>query len=413
MRSILNITCVFAILLAFSCKSSDTELKTGIWRATLKTDSAAEIPFNFEVVDSLGKKYIYLMNGKERLGVDEISHADDSIFINMPLFDTEIKAKNKGNLLSGKWIKHLADKDAVMNFEAKYGDDWRFFKANKSAIPNVSGRWSATFATPDTGDTTIAVGEFSQENGRLSGTFLTTTGDYRFLEGTVSDSRLYLSSFDGGNAYLFTGTLVNDSTIVDGKFYYGPSGIRTWAARKDEQALLPDAYSLTALKKGFDRIDFTFPSLDGKDVSITDEKYRNKVVLVQFLGSWCPNCMDETAYLVPFYNKFNSRGVEIIGLAYERTTDLERSRKNVRRLRDRFNVPYEMLLTGYTNEKGDVQKSLPMLNNFEAFPTLMIIDKKGVVRKIHTGFSGPGTGKHYDDFVQEFEKTINDLLAED
>src|SRR5690606_3883449 len=141
--------------------------------------------------------------------------------------------------------------------------------------------------------------------------------------------------------------------------------------------------------------------------------YRNKVVLVQFLGSWCPNCMDETAYLVPFYNKFNRRGVEIIGLAYERTTDLERSKRNVQRLRDRFNVPYEMLLTGYTNDKSEVAKSLPMLNNFEAFPTLIMIDKKGVVRKIHTGFSGPGTGKHYDDFVQEFEKTINDMLAED
>jgi len=53
-----------------------------------------------------------------------------------------------------------------------------------------------------------------------------------------------------------------------------------------------------------------------------------------------------------------------------------------------------------------------MLNNFEAFPTLIIIDKKGVVRKIHTGFNGPGTGIYYTEFVREFEKTIDDLLAE-
>ncbi len=413
MKSILSIVGSFIVLLILSCNSSNEDLKSGIWRATLKTDSAAEIPFNFEVIDSLEDKHINIINGKERLRVDEISFSDDSIFIKLPLFDSEIRVTNKGNVLSGKWIKHLAGRDAVMNFDAKFGDDWRFFKANKNVSPNVAGRWSATFITPDSKDTTIAVGEFSQEDGRLSGTFLTSTGDYRFLEGTVSDNRLYLSSFDGGNAYLFVGNLVNDSTIVEGKFFSGASAVSSWTGRKDEKAALPDAYSLTALKKGFNRIDFTFPSLDGKDVSISDEKYRNKVVLVQFLGSWCPNCMDETAYLVPFYNKFNSRGVEIIGLAYERTTDLERSKKNVQRLRDRFNVPYEMLLTGYTNDKSEVAKSLPMLNNFEAFPTLIMIDKKGVVRKIHTGFSGPGTGTHYDEFVREFEKTINDLLAED
>ncbi|SKB70409.1 peroxiredoxin family protein [Daejeonella lutea] len=413
MKFTLNISSVFLVLIAFaSCKSSDQEMKSGIWRAVLKTNSAAEIPFNFEVIDSAGAKYINIINGEERFRVDEISFTSDSVFIKMPLFDSEIKAKNKGSVLSGQWIKHLADSDAVMAFDARAGDDWRFFKASKSQEANISGRWSTTFTSLDSADTTIAVGEFRNDNGRLLGTFLTSTGDYRFLEGTVSDNKLYLSCFDGGHAYLFTANVLNDSTITDGKFYSGYAGVENWNARKDENAILPDAYSLTALKKGYNKIDFTFPALDGRKVSILDEKYKNKIVLVQFLGSWCPNCMDETAYLVPFYNKYKDKGVEIIGLAYERTKDFERSRKNVSRLRDRFNVPYEMLITGYTNDKAEVATSIPMLNNFEAFPTLMIIDKKGVVRKIHTGFSGPGTGEYYTKFVQEFEQTIDDLLAE-
>lgn len=383
-----------------------------MWRATLKTSSAAEIPFNFELLDSADTKYINIINGKERFRVDEISFTSDSVFIQMPLFDSEIRAKNKGGILTGHWIKHLADSNSVMEFNAKAGEDWRFFKANKNSSSNIAGRWSATFTSLDSADTTIAVGEFREENDRLSGTFLTSTGDYRFLEGTVSDNKLYLSCFDGGNAYLFTANIQNDSTIIDGKFYSGFSGIENWRASKDEKATLPDAYSLTALKKGFNKIDFTFPALDGRKISLSDKKYKNKVVLVQFFGSWCPNCMDETAFLVPFYNKYNKKGVEIIGLAYERTKDFERSKLNVKRLHDRFNVPYEMLITGYTKDKADVLQSLPMLNSFEAFPTLIIIDKKGTVRKIHTGFSGPGTGKYYTDFVQEFEKTIEALLAE-
>src|SRR5690606_24306079 len=137
---------------------------------------------------------------------------------------------------------------------------------------------------------------------------------------------------------------------------------------------LPDAYSLTVLKRGYQHIDFSFENLEGKRVSLSDPKFKDKVVLVQFFGSWCPNCMDETAFLAPYYDRNKDRGLEVVALAYERSTDLDRARKNVQRLRDRLNVKYEMLLTGYTNEKEDVAKSLPMLKNFVAFPTMIIID---------------------------------------
>jgi thiol-disulfide isomerase/thioredoxin len=137
------------------------------------------------------------------------------------------------------------------------------------------------------------------------------------------------------------------------------------------------------------------------------------VVIVQLLGSWCPNCMDETNYFVSgYYKKYHPKGVEIIGLAYERTTDFAKSQKTVRQLRSHFNIPYPLLITGFTPAKGDPEKSLPMLAGFKGFPSTIIIDKKGNVRKIHTGFSGPGTGVHYTEFKSEFEKLTDDLLAE-
>jgi thiol-disulfide isomerase/thioredoxin len=414
MKYVLNIT-LFSALLSFfsSCSNtSDAGFDEGIWRATLKTSSGAEIPFNFEVIDSADQKFLDIINGKERFRVNQISAIADSVIIQMPLFDSEIRAILKNKTLSGRWIKHYADSDEVLQFHAKSNDDWRFFKVNPESKSNVSGRWSVTFNTLNNKDSYASVGEFSQENGRVLGTFLTATGDYRFLEGTVSDGNLYLSCFDGSHAYLFTGKLLNDSTIVDGKFYSGYSAIETWTGKKDDSAILPDAYSLTNLKSGYDKINFSFPNLDGKKVSLSDEKFKNKIVLVQFFGSWCPNCMDETAYLSSFYKKYQSKGVEIVGLAYERSKDFERSKKNVARLRDRFSVPYDFLITGYTNDKEEVSKSLPMLEKFVAFPTLMIIDKSGKIRKIHTGFSGPGTGTHYTEFVKEFEKTIDDLLTE-
>jgi thiol-disulfide isomerase/thioredoxin len=414
MKYVLNITLFLTLLSLFSsCSSkSDTGFSEGIWRATLKTGSGAEIPFNFEVTDSANQKFLDIINGKERFRVNEISITADSVLIQMPLFDSEIRAVLKNKVLSGRWIKHYADSDEVLQFHAKFNDDWRFFKVNPETKSDISGRWSVTFNTADKKNSYVAVGEFSQENGRVLGTFLTATGDYRFLEGTVSDGNLYLSCFDGSHAYLFTGKLLNDKTIVDGKFYSGFSYMETWTGKKDDAAILPDAYSLTNLKEGYDKIDFSFPGLDGKKVSISDKKFKNKIVLVQFFGSWCPNCMDETAYLTSFYKEYQQKGVEIIGLAYERSKDFERSKKNVMRLRDRFSVPYDMLITGFTNDKVEVSKSIPMLDKFMAFPTLMIIDKGGKIRKIHTGFSGPGTGTHYTEFVKEFENTIDGLLAE-
>src|SRR5690606_6138761 len=186
------------------------------------------------------------------LRVDEITVLDDSVLIELPFFDSEIRARIGKGTLTGKWVKHLAERDAEMDFKAVLGSSWRFFNANtkKSPKQDISGRWSVTFTSLDNTDTTIAVGEFSQENGRVLGTFITSTGDFRFLEGTISDNSLYLSSFDGGSAYLFTGNLLNDSTLVDGKFYSGYSSVTKWVARKDAKAILPDAYSLTALKKG-------------------------------------------------------------------------------------------------------------------------------------------------------------------
>ena len=130
------------------------------------------------------------------------------------------------------------------------------------------------------------------------------------------------------------------------------------------------------------------------------------------LGSWCPNCMDETSYLVNYYKKYHPKGVEIIGLAYERTTDLAKSKPTVQQLKNRFNIPYPLLITGHTPDLRDAQKSLPELGGFLGFPTTIIIDKKGDVRKIHTGFSGPGTGKYYTEFTEEFEKLTDNLLAE-
>lgn len=404
-----NLSFTFLVLLIVSTSFAQSKLKAGIWRGALKTSSGNELPFNFEVKENAGRQELFIMNGTERIKVTDLKQRKDSLFIHMPLFNSEFKLKFKGTALEGNWIKHYADRDMAMPFSAESGQSWRFFKTSEKPSFDISGRWAATFGDKRKD---LRVGEFKQTGAHLTGTFLTTTGDDRFLEGTVSNNKLYLSTFDGGHAFLFIADIKDNKTLENGKDYSEYSDLNSWAAVKDANAKLPDAYSLTYLKPGYKKIDFTFPDVTGKKISLDDERFKNKVVIVQMLGSWCPNCMDETPYLVSYYKKFHAKGVEVIGLAYERTSDFAKSKPLIEQVKNKFNVPYPLLITGFTMYHDDPMKSLPMLADYKGFPTTIIIDKKGDVRKIHTGFSGPGTGKYYEEFTKEFEKLTEDLLAE-
>ena len=390
--------------------SAQSKLKPGIWRGALKTASGNQIPFNFDVTNAGGKQQLAIINSTERLKVTDVTTKGDSVFIKMPLFDSEFRLKESGNQLVGQYIRHLGDRDVPMDFTATAVTSYRFLKDPAKPLYNVTGRWSAIFGEGDGRDTTI--GEFKQTGAKVTGTFLTTTGDYRFLEGIVAGDSLYLSCFDGGHAFLFTAKVADDKTITGGKFFAGITGKDVWAAVRNENAKLPDAYSLTALKPGYKKLAFSFKDIDGKTVALEDARFKNKVVIVQILGSWCPNCMDETAYLVNYYKKYQSKGVEVIGLAYERTTDFAKSQRTLAQLKNRFDIKYPLLITGFTSNKIETAKSLPMLSKVVSFPTTIIIDKAGDVRKIHTGFSGPGTGAHYIEFISEFEKLTDDLLKE-
>lgn len=408
MKKILYSFFIFSLTYLVACTPAKIELENGIWRGVFKTDSAIEIPFNFEIYDSAGTKQIAFLNAKERLNISEVSLVGDSVIIKTPLYETEIRAQLTGDGLTGIWTRNFPDKVQHMAFEAKPNVTWRFIKNPRAAKENISDKWSVLFRKDNGTDTTSAIGEFVQDGNNVSGTFLTDYGDYRFLQGEIDGDILSLSAYDGSSPSLFVATISEGGIIGD--MYSGPSNHRDWEARRDENAMLADAYQLTRLKADSSSINFNFKDTEGKMVSLKDERYKNKVVVVQFLGSWCPNCMDETAYLSPFYKKYKDEGVEIIGLAYERYAEPERARKAVINLIDRFKITYPVLLTGYTNK--DVLKSIPALENFNAFPTTIVIDRRGKVRTIHSGFTGPATGQMYVDYTNKFEATINELLKE-
>ena len=387
-------------------------LPNGNWRATIQRKDGHKIVFNFLSKDSAGKKIIYVINGDEHLLVDSIVTRADSVFIQMPFFESGFAAKltTEGNL-EGEWIKHFGKRILRLPFEAEYNNEKRF-KVSDSPVANISGRWVSTFISGNR--SSVFVTEFKQDGSHLSGTVLDPTGDFRFLDGVVSGDSLKLSTFDGGNAYLLTAKIDNKNKISGGKFYAGATGVEDWSSVKDENAKVTDNLEKVNLNSAEGHLNFSFPdSKDGKMVSINDKRFKNKVVVVQILGSWCPNCMDETKFLSDYYNKNHQKGFEVIGLAYERTTDFKSSQKALMPFEKRLDVEYPILITGVAvSDSNLTQKTLPQIKKIKAFPTSIFIDKKGNIRKIDSGFNGPATGEYYTDFKKEFNQLIEKLLAE-
>jgi thiol-disulfide isomerase/thioredoxin len=393
--------------------TSDPGFANGFWRGEIMRKDGRIIPFNFEAKDSAGKKILYVQNAAERILVDSIVVSGDSVFIQMPFFDSRFRAKIIQGNLQGEWVRPGNDGDLLMPFRAVFDTKERFETNASTTASNVTGRWAVNFVSLPAGDTTPSVGEFVQMGKIVTGTFLNPSGDYRYLQGVVDGDSLRLSCFDGGHAYLFTAKIENEQTLTGGNYYSGASYMESWTARRNENANLPDGYASTKLKPGDSSLHFKFISTSGDSVSIDDARFKNKVVLVQITGSWCPNCMDETAFLSDYYNKHRNDGVEIIALAYERTTDFEKSKKTIGFFQKRFNVQYPMLVTGVTvSDTLKTEKTLPQLEKIKAFPTLLFVDKRGKVRAIHTGFTGPGTGLHYEHFKDEFAKLVGNLLKE-
>ncbi|MCX2740215.1 peroxiredoxin family protein [Pontibacter anaerobius] len=403
---------MFLALLVTSCTSmtsTDNTIKPGNWRVALQHAEGKEITFIMEAEEKNGKTVLHLVNGEERILVDDIQQEGDSIKIGLHIFDADLIAKIDGDKMAGRFVKNDTPEPYSVPFTAEHGKENRFEASPAPATFDFGGRWEVMF-TPRDGKPYKAIGEFKQDGNYATGTFLMDLGDYRYLEGQVAGNELKLSTFDGNHAYLFTATPDNDSTLT-GHFYAGMKGYESWTAKRNPDAKLADANSLTFLKPGYETLSFTFPNLEGEQVSLSDDKYKGKVVIVQLLGSWCPNCMDETNFLAPYYDKNKDRGLEIIGLGFERSPEFEKAAPRLKKMQERLNVNYDLLVAG-TSDKEAAAKALPALNHVLSFPTTIFIGRDGKVRKIHTGFSGPGTGKYYEEFVADFNKTMEELLAE-
>jgi thiol-disulfide isomerase/thioredoxin len=384
-------------------------VQMGTYRAVL-TVPGGELPFGL-VLEQQGPAVVgYLINGPERLPLNEVKVSGTHLEILMPGYENRLIADASGPTLHGEVVlDKLGGKQQHVPLQAQLGQEYRFFPSAATDTPNVAGRWAVTF-TDDKGAVEKDVGEFTQSQDVVTGTILTDTGDHRYLAGQVHGNELYLSTFDGAHVYLYKAKISADGSLA-GDHWSGTAYHEKMAATRDANAALPDAYSLTSMRSGSQHFDFAFPDLAGNTVSSRDPQFQNKVMIIAIAGSWCPNCHDEAAFLEPLYREYRPKGVEVVSLMFEHFGDFPQAAQAAQRFKQHYGIEYTTLIAGIS-DKDEAAKKLPMLDRVYGFPTTIFIDKKGMVRKIHTGFSGPATGDHYTQFAAEVKATLDQLLAE-
>ena len=393
---------IISTLLMFSISfmAQATSLNTGPWRFELKTVYGT-VPFVIEINRNKDGFKGILKNGKEKIELTDIVSTDQGISIPLQSYELslEMRLTSQGKM-TGYLVRHNKNPKIKTPIAAIHGKDQRFLEDRKTPEIDLDGRWAITL-TDEEGKIESGVIVFEQKENNLHGSIMTPTGDYRYLEGFVSGNEFQAASFDGVYNYLLKGKVLDNKLEASILSNYKTK----IQGKKDSTAKLPDAYKQTQLET----LNFEFPDLKGNKVSIQDEKFKNKPVIVQFFGSWCPNCLDEMNYLVPWYLKNQKRGIEIVALAFERSLSPAEARIQLLKTQKKYQVPYDIVIAGSTSEDKPADK-IPGLKNFISFPTTIFLNKKHQVVKVHAGFTGPSTGEFFEKWKREFNQTINDLV---
>jgi thiol-disulfide isomerase/thioredoxin len=377
----------------------------------------AEIQLNdrlkIEVTTALstknGKAPITIFNGKEVYQLSVKQRIGDTIVYQFPAQDAEWRVAFEKDFSEarGWWINY--NKKVPVRYPVHlYMTLSEMIPKPDSIFPELFGRWKVLFE-PGTPNEEVLVGVFQQEmNGRIFGSFLSETGDYRYLHGYAANGKLHLQTYTGYWAFVVEADL-NGSNEMSGVFYSGGKSSTSFKAIKDETVQLRDEAELTYLIKRDERVLLSnLIKLNGRKTNL-DLSKNGKVTLIQIMGTWCPNCIDETNLLKELQTAYGKQGLEIIALGFEVGTDTKKQRNRLKKFAKELQVNYPVYLAG-TSSKEAAAAYFPMLNGIMSFPTSILVDQQGKIIAIHTGFSGPATGGAYTELVNKYKQEIENAL---
>ena len=370
-----------------------------------KTDWACKLRIQDEAIRFVlnrSEAGIYtVLNGKEKVETEVKANPKDSIELSLSIFDARLVFPANPGKKFGGWYRKGDAKvpSSGLPFEA----DELIGKAQPEKAQSAlqKSRWPLEFLEGEkVQDKGILI--LNQQGNQLEGSILTETGDYRFLNGEINGNTGFLQTFDGGHAWFFRLKFSEDGKSLNGEFLYSQNGKQAFRGIRNDQAEQKGGFSKPEQNQ---RMKFSGIGANGQ--ALTEKDFEGKAMVLQVMGSWCPNCLDETRFLV---EEFGSRpkGIEFIGLAFERKNDPAYAVDRIATVKRKLSVPYPILWGGNAS-KDSASKALPASGGIKAFPTTLFVKKNGEILKVHTGFSGPATGEAYEAWRKEFRQLLKEL----
>jgi thiol-disulfide isomerase/thioredoxin len=373
----------------------------GLWDATVIVNDV-EIPFRLELGGSGSAAKGSFFNGDEKVTSTTGSFENGALVLSFDEYETKIEATLKDGRLEGQYSR--STRGAPYPFQAKRFTPTTVDAAN---VPSIAGLWNVQVKSSKGESAWQLI--VRQSGGEVSAAILRVDGDTGALTGTFANGKFVLSHFSGARPLRLELTPQADGTLAVVQNKDNPlTALRSEVARAKGLPEPSDPSRFTSVKDPTEPLRFSFPDLNGKIVSNTDDRFRGKVVIVSISGSWCPNCHDEAPFLAELYRKYRGQGLEIVSLSFEEAAQL----KNPTRLRafnKRYGIEYTVLLPGEPKELAD---KVPQAVNLSSFPTTFLLGRDGRVRGVHAGFPGAASGKFHQQAKDETTADVERLLAE-
>ncbi len=381
----------------------------GLWRGVLQSPGG-ELPFGIQMILTDNGYTAKILNGQERADTSGVSLHGNELEIQFKWYDAKLTAtvNTAGDEMHGQWSKTEAEQVTTLPFSATKGLAFRFKpKAEFLQETDVAGIWQAEFKAIE--GPFVAVGEFQQTDHQVYGTFLTPMGDYRYLTGQAAGGALQLSTFDGGQAWLFSAVIDASGQLV-GEFWSGDSYHVAWQAKRNDEAYaaLPNSWTALQVNPTDKVIEFEFENLRGAKVQLSDENFKGQPVMINLFSSWCAQCNDAASVWVDLYQQYHTDGLQVVGLALD-GRDETRAKKQLRLFKKRHGIQFPLLITG-ADGINTTAELLGIEQQTLANPTHVFLDRKHQIVSIQSGFAGPATGRHFNALVQELNHQIKAIV---
>ncbi|HTH54189.1 MAG TPA: TlpA disulfide reductase family protein [Edaphobacter sp.] len=418
MKALLRRLSAASLLLALSSfVSAATPSITGLWEGTALF-RGHDIPLRLQITGSPSALHAALLNGVERSPASSATFQNGKLLLNFNYFARTLEATLVDGQLSGTFGSTSTGPHSTPRMPITLH---RATAASTSAAgPDIHGDWEVAVSSAK-GETAwqllIEPAQRADTPAAIRAVIQRIDGDTGSLYGSWDGHRYLVSHFtaSGPALYSFTpqpnGTLLVSNLIPTEAQKDRSTNLvarRPAEARRENLPPPTESTQQTRMKDPSAPLTFSFPDLSGQQVSSSDARFRNKVVIVAIGGSWCPNCHDEAPLLQSLYKQFHSRGLEIVSLSFEEEDQLH----NPTRLRafiQRYGITYPVLIAGTPD---DLNQKLPQAEDLNSWPTSFFIGRDGRVREIHAGFAGPANPPAHQALEREVTALVEKLLAE-